>query len=147
MAERCTACGGIGFINNRGDGADFACQFCPNGDDIEHDDLLGLGDTQVRMSNGARGSGDPCPAAVKPRPARCPECRREGFLHTTWCKVGMDAVVIGIDPGSPEGDRSVTVRLCPATRQLCNNQCRAVPCALADTLHAAGVPRPDEAGR
>jgi hypothetical protein len=32
----CTACKGIGFIKNRGDGDDFPCQFCPNGDDDDY---------------------------------------------------------------------------------------------------------------
>jgi hypothetical protein len=32
---------------------------------------------------------------IASRPARCPQCKREGFLHSTWCPVGMGADGVG----------------------------------------------------
>lgn len=29
-------------------------------------------------------------------PARCPQCKREGFLHTTWCSYGMGSAAVSV---------------------------------------------------
>lgn len=36
---------------------------------------------------------------ISASPARCPQCRREWFLHATWCRVGMeDAAPAAVQP-------------------------------------------------
>lgn len=35
--------------------------------------------------------------------ARCPQCKREGFLHATWCSVGMEPTPLAGDAVQKEG--------------------------------------------